>query len=319
LLLILQLSSTEAVSSETRAPEQQEYSDPEITVELDEEVFLTRAEPYPNNEAMITGKITCIIPDYVPESVFVEIIISLFGVDMDYDGVDEFFVTKDEPAVSISLTFYPVHDAKANDRFDFEFRTLWEYSQIGAGSGQAESVYGSVLVTPFGQVYLNPINPNPTFDVTIGEPYSYTMDLRNQGNSECTIEIIVTGSPPGVEVTVLPASIKMQPFNTKLIEISIYQKEGDPQEETITLKVRSDAPGELAAQEYSYLYSSSEEKKLDPQTLLTLMITGGFGLVFFIVMVVFILFLRKGMKKVNGPDEQNGQYDREITIGEIEL
>jgi hypothetical protein len=281
----------------TRAPSQQPYTDPEITVELDRPVFYTKAEPYPNNEANIDGYITCIIPDYVPDYVFVELIISLIGPDMVYEGQDELFATKDQPKVRISLIFYPPYDARADDEFPFELQTAWAYSNRGGGSGQAEPVFGAIRVTPYGQISLGPVTFGPVFDVTIGEVFSYDLDLRNQGNSDCTIDIEVLDHPPGVEVTLVPSSIKMQSFNTKVIRIEILQEEGSSQEGNIVLRVKSDAPGENAIQDYTYLYRSSRKNELSPQVYTTILIGGGFALVFFLIMALFILFIRRKLKR----------------------
>ncbi|MGA1848321.1 MAG: hypothetical protein ACMUHB_03180 [Thermoplasmatota archaeon] len=288
----------------TRAPSQQPYADPEITVELDRPIFFTKAEPYPNNEANIDGQITCIIPDYVPDHVFVELTITLIGPDMVYGGLDELFATKDQPEVRIGLIFYPPYDARADDEFPFELQTVWAYSNRGGGSGQAESVFGAVRVSPYGQVSLEPVTFGPVFDVTIGEVYSYDLDLRNQGNSDCTIDIEVLAHPPGVEVTMVPSSIKMQSFNTKVVRIEILQEEGSSQEGNIVLRVKSDAPGENSIQDYTFQYRSSRDVELSPQVYTTILIGGGFALLFFLIMVLFILFIRRKLRKGRVVDEK---------------
>ncbi len=289
--------SVKADQNGTRAPEQQEYSSPEITVILDSTMFHTIAGSGPQDQAIISGNITCIIPEYVPDSVFVELKISLIGVDVMYDGLDEFYATKDESTVAFRLNFYSMPDARAGDEFDFELQTLWEYSHRGTGSGRADSVYGSVRITAYGYISLSSMDSKPTFDVTIGERYSYRLDLRNQANSESSIEINIIRSPPGVEVEVKPSSITMIPFNTKVIEILIYQEDGDAQEGEITLQVRNDASGELVIDEYSYLYISSRNSGMEPEIFLSLLTGGAFLLVFTIVMVVFILIIRRRKKK----------------------
>lgn len=307
LLIVLFLpfaDADEMDTNKTRAPGDGNYDDPEITVSLDEEVFYAEANPYPDNTASITGTVLCEIPTYVPSSVWVKLTITLIGVDINYDGNKELFATKEEPLVNYLITAYPKYNARAGETYDFEVQVLWTYSTNNGGSGNAEPVFGMIEIAPYGFMFMETVFQNPTMDVIIGEPFVIMFDLYNNGNSNCHVELAVFETPSFTDVTITPSELDMLSFGHEVIEATIVQKAGDEQEGEFKIRVLSDIPGAPTLDEFTFsIRSHREEEKIVFEP--TIAVASGFILMFFVVMVGFIFYIRK-MNKARKKMESDG-------------
>jgi hypothetical protein len=296
---------------QTRAPGDGKYDDPEIEVNIDSDVFYTQKMAFPDNTATVTGDITCVIPSYVPSNVWVKLTISMISTSLNYDGNKEYYATKEEPNVDYLITVYPKYNARAGETYSFEIQTLWTYSTRDGGSGTAESVSGEIEISPYGYIFMETVFQNPTMDIIIKQPFEVEFDLYNNGNSNCWVDLAVVETPPFTDVNITPSHVYLRSFTQTEINAVIFQEAGDEQEGTFRIRVLSDIPGAPTIDEFTFaIRSHEEEEKLTVD--FSIAIASSFIIMFFIVMMGFIIYIRrlnKAKKEMRASEMEQDHYE----------
>jgi hypothetical protein len=181
-------------------------------------------------------------------------------------------------------------------RYIFTVYGSWRYHP-GTGSGVVDPAEGILKVMPYGAISCGRRNLNVTADVGLwaGEG----MTIRNVGNSECTVDLVLDDVPPGVEVELNHDPLEFSAYGQVTLYVRLRQESGSGQAHSFWLIGINSVQGAEADFEIGIFFTT--EKEEIPEDILTgasvlLMSIGGVLIVIFIAAAVVIIIRRVGKK-----------------------
>jgi hypothetical protein len=267
------------------------YPEPNVTVTLDRDLFLTEERTDQYWTAFITGTVRCELPPSVPSAVSLSVQLVLI-IDVSSSNQIKLGLGRDFSEQDFRLDVYPVVTEKAGTRFDFFINVYWEYSNKAGGSGEGEDVEGSVEVSPFGSITLSEIYMSGSWEIVIGKPFTTRLQVKNNGNSDDLVNMRVRYAPNGFNITFDSDTVSVGPFGFEYVGVTILQANGDPVKDRIEFRAESSVPGETSFQDLNVIIMSRKEAN-EGEGFPVIAVMAVFGVTFFAIMIVFFIMINR--------------------------
>lgn len=282
--------------SSTRAPGEQLYPEPNVTLEFDRERYEADPHPVYGGDTQITGTILCDMPEIVPSNVYCKVKLKAFSTVAQNSEIVERQFHKNDQEMDFRMYVEVLNDLKGDTGIGVDIELTWEYTSTSQASEAPQFYPTEIYIPPYGYINISQAMNYGTIELKVGEWKTVLLRVNNNANMNAVVSISVTKSPPDMEIEFETDSVELTSYQSRDVRMRIRQRSGDGIEGSIFLKISSDCPIDSPEEEFTFpVKSSSSDDDLNLGKT-EIMAVAFFG-IFLVLMISFALILRSRRRK----------------------
>jgi hypothetical protein len=290
-------SSAVHTDNRTRAPGEQLYPEPNVTLEFDRERYEADPHPVYGGDTRITGTILCDMPEIVPSNVFCKVKLKAFSTFAQNSEIVERQFHKNDQEMDFRMYVEVLNDLKGDTGIDMDIELTWEYTSTSQASEAPQFYPTEIYIPPYGYINISQAMNYGTIELKVGEWKTVLLRVNNNANMNAVVSISVTRSLPDMEIEFETDSLELNSYQSSDVRMRIRQTSGKGREGSLVLKLTSDSPIDTPEKEFTFPVKSSSSDE-DFRFGRTEIIAVSFFAIFLVLMISFILILRR--KRENG-------------------
>jgi hypothetical protein len=280
----------------TRAPGEQLYPDPNITLRFDRDEFMVDPHPETGGDTIVSGTIICLVPEVVPSNIFCEVILTGYSTEIQSSDIVQLLFNKHTVELDFRMGVMVPWDVRGNTRLELDIELKWKYDGTGQGGAYPDHYPSTLYIPPYGELDLGTVNRMEILALDVGSWETVLFEVSNHGNMKTEMKVDIVTLPPGMEMEIEEDSFTVNSYQSRIVRTRIRQKEGEGKEGSIILRISTDIPDERSRREFEFdVRTESQEglKNPDSATIMFIIVLA----VFIILMAVFAIILRRLRKQ----------------------